>query len=81
MTVMMSICTGLPQLLTCLDVEKRQGEKNGCEEKHEQILHVRISHFQPPQCRTACDQNKDPLFRESLVQVPFEYRGVFLKNA
>jgi hypothetical protein len=44
---MMSICTALPQLLTCLDVEKRQGKENGCEENHDQVLHICVSHFQP----------------------------------
>jgi hypothetical protein len=30
---------GLPQLLTDLDVKKRQGEENDREEQHRQILH------------------------------------------
>jgi hypothetical protein len=30
---------GLPQLVACLDVEKRQGEENGGVEQHQQILH------------------------------------------
>jgi hypothetical protein len=30
---------GLPQLLACLDVEKRQGEENYREQQHRYILH------------------------------------------
>jgi hypothetical protein len=30
---------GLPQLLACLNVEKRHGEEDGCVKEHEQILH------------------------------------------
>jgi hypothetical protein len=33
------VSMGLPQLLACLDVEKRQGEENRREEQHRQILH------------------------------------------
>jgi hypothetical protein len=32
---------GLPQLLTCLDVQKRQAEENYREQQHRQILHGR----------------------------------------
>jgi hypothetical protein len=32
---------GLPQLLACLDVEKRQGEENYREQQHRYILHRR----------------------------------------
>jgi hypothetical protein len=39
MTVMTSICMGLPQLLAGLDVEKRQGEENYGEQQHDCILH------------------------------------------
>jgi hypothetical protein len=35
----MSICIELPQLLACLDVEKRHGKENYGEEQHNQILH------------------------------------------
>jgi hypothetical protein len=31
---------GLPQLFACLDVEKRQGEKNGGEQQHHCVLHA-----------------------------------------
>jgi hypothetical protein len=32
---------GLPQLVACLDVEKRHGEEDGGVDEHQQILHRR----------------------------------------
>jgi hypothetical protein len=40
-SVTKSICMGLPQLLACLDVEKRHGEENNGEEQHHSILHCK----------------------------------------
>src|ERR1017187_10477751 len=37
-----SICIELPQLLACLDVEKRHGEENYGEQYHHCILHLRV---------------------------------------
>jgi hypothetical protein len=34
---------GLPQLLACLDVEKRQAEENYREQQHRHILHSGLS--------------------------------------
>src|SRR5579863_1934606 len=38
---------GLPQLLACLDVEKRQSEENSGVEQHEYVLHAESPELRP----------------------------------
>jgi hypothetical protein len=38
---------GLPQLLACLDVEKRHGKENYGEQHHDEILHSRSLNSRP----------------------------------
>jgi hypothetical protein len=70
---------GLPQLLACLDVEKRQDKEDCCEQQHPNILHGRAPgsgvEFQG-RYFAGLESNA----KVSVAQAQFDYQKVFLNK-